>query len=511
MPNPMPPMDVKYGQFIERLQQNQFSLDEKKEFIARLSEHVSMLDASRSDLVAAVLQIDWASEALSPVFVRFIENLVSAHATHSLLVAKMLVGHKKYSFSIDDKLHLALQSLLTLVPTGPSFLVPILASNLPHKSEDVESHVRYTKSLLRIMEYCPALEQEILSIIVESMSDVHLALEDLNEDEIEEIHESVFSMDDIPDSDSDDSDSENGLVVQANFRELIAKLDSLMTIMMQHIQTFASDQKLDDANNLFLCLLEVFEKFVLPTHKIKCVQFLIFLMTTTQQSFPDEFMGFLVTLLLSENTSNVTRVAAACYLGSFIARAKHVSLQSVKKCLNILNRYVQGFVDKNEHLINGKIMDPERYCVFYAAIQAMLYIFCFHWKKLMLQNDVPQSGAFPVELKEFNRVLMSKFQPLTVLSSAIVQEFSKITHDLHIMYCYPLVGNFKPLAGQNSLLERLDTFFPFDPLTLPRSGKFIGQFYNEWDGESEPEETTDIESFKTLSLEETVAMSTSIG
>jgi hypothetical protein len=40
-----------------------------------------------------------------------------------------------------------------------------------------------------------------------------------------------------------------------------------------------------------------------------------------------------------------------------------------------------------------------------------------------------------------------------------------------------------------TILERLDTFFPFDPLTLPKSKKFMEGLYQEWESsESDSED-----------------------
>jgi hypothetical protein len=64
---------------------------------------------------------------------------------------------------------------------------------------------------------------------------------------------------------------------------------------------------------------------------------------------------------------------------------------------------------------------------------------------------------------------------------------------------------------------RLDTFFPFDPLTLSSSSIFIEDLYVEWDGGSEisskGEDDNDVDmdmfstSLRTLSLEDRMILS----
>lgn len=64
------------------------------------------------------------------------------------------------------------------------------------------------------------------------------------------------------------------------------------------------------------------------------------------------------------------------------------------------------------------------------------------------------------------------------------------------------------------LLDRLETFFPFDPLNLPRARKFVEQSFQEWGNESEAGDNltdpsdSDIEaSLKGMSLDEKLSLS----
>ena len=89
------------------------------------------------------------------------------------------------------------------------------------------------------------------------------------------------------------------------------------------------------------------------------------------------------------------------------------------------------------------------------------------------------------------------------------------------MYCYALMNQANPniertLSNSSTdskkgttirLVDRLDTFFPFDPLALPRSFEFISPLYVEWNSEDddqdlESEILSEMGSFRTLSLDE---------
>lgn len=106
-------------------------------------------------------------------------------------------------------------------------------------------------------------------------------------------------------------------------------------------------------------------------------------------------------------------------------------------------------------------------------------------------------------------------------SESIVVEFAKITHHLTIMYCYPLIQSSSARANismevshiptqktqELSALTRLETFFPFDPLSLPISKIFVKDCFQEWEGaeESEAGDPSDSElgaSLNGMSLDE---------
>jgi RNA polymerase I specific transcription initiation factor RRN3 len=90
------------------------------------------------------------------------------------------------------------------------------------------------------------------------------------------------------------------------------------------------------------------------------------------------------------------------------------------------------------------------------------------------------------------------------------------------MYAFALIN-----AAPRSTIDRLDTFFPFDPITLHRSQLTIEPLYNPWDGGAEDDTSSTVSSgsevdeeemleglsFKTMSLEDSMAMrlSSSIG
>lgn len=66
-----------------------------------------------------------------------------------------------------DRLHYLLEHLLSLVPTLPSTLQPLLVRSFPHKRQSQAAQVTYIRNLLRITEYCPELTDRIMATIID--------------------------------------------------------------------------------------------------------------------------------------------------------------------------------------------------------------------------------------------------------------------------------------------------------------------------------------------------------
>ena len=106
--------------------------------------------------------------------------------------------------------------------------------------------------------------------------------------------------------------------------------------------------------------------------------------------------------------------------------------------------------------------------------------------------------------------------PNQVCSSNVVMQFARVAHATGFVYCYSIMdanrrseyapsppsqahsgrapSQSKPLVLQHAMTSELNTFFPFDPYKLPRSGSYIQGVYREWssvaidDDEEEDEE-----------------------
>ena len=77
---------------------------------------------------------------------------------------------------IYDRLHYLLQHLLTLVPTLPSTLQPLLIRHFPHKRQNQVAQTTFIRNILRVSSYCPELSDKILATIVDRAIQIDVSL-----------------------------------------------------------------------------------------------------------------------------------------------------------------------------------------------------------------------------------------------------------------------------------------------------------------------------------------------
>ncbi|KAJ3569093.1 hypothetical protein NP233_g5282 [Leucocoprinus birnbaumii] len=267
-----------------------------KTWILALTHVVSRLERPHSILVEAVVNMPWTTLDASTVksYTVFIGMLLSARPEYlSLVLGKIAQGFTYQSGMqtlsqafpesssspitrrvIYDRLHYLLQHLLSLIPTLPSTLQPLLVRHFPHKRQNQLTQTTYIRNLLRISTYCPELSEKILATIVDRAIqidvEIQVELEELEEEEALE-EQPLFDIDpfdivvgqeepessdlsDIDDSDSDDvgddfsdlsSDAGGGLddeiplEIPTNVKHIqamVQKLDAILLLVFEHFQ-----------------------------------------------------------------------------------------------------------------------------------------------------------------------------------------------------------------------------------------------------------------------------------
>jgi len=199
----------------------------------------------------------------------------------------------------------------------------------------------------------------------------------------------------------------------------------------------------------FHSLLSIFDRTILRTFKSRYTQFLVFWYTSLDPEFADIFQGMLVDRALfssaptvptmsnpnssassSPTTPELTRAAAASYIGSFISRATFVDGEGARRVVAVLCEYLQAHLDGVEEAIKLHGVDwvgGAQHAVFYAVAQAVFLIFCFRWRDLLEDADVDDEVGFAFKglrssnVNGFNMSGKNKWIPeLSVLKRVVI-------------------------------------------------------------------------------------------
>jgi RNA polymerase I-specific transcription initiation factor RRN3 len=507
-----------------------------QKYVIALANQVHLLDYSCKGLVHAVIDCSWV--ARNDSFVRtyrsFLHSLLSIQSGFMSTVLQVLVTMFLQPPSVnarrpddppiervrvDARIHECLRSILRHNSMASSYLAPSLASTFPYPDEDAKTHVRYIRNILKVAEYCPEIKGEIFSLVTDKLVKIDVQIQ-VDMEELEDDMEERLVGDAINDAENEDSDNESVSSEESlepeeqrlkDIKEAVSKLDTIMDLLFTYYDAIFAEDRFE-ADELFESLLAQFGNTILPTYRSRHTQFLLFHFSQTSADRTEQFAGACSHVAFDQNRPHVLRVTAAAYLGSFIARGAHVSSATVRAVFDLLCHHLE--VQRVTHELKCKGPDLRRYGTYYAICQALLYLFCFRWRDLIVTaNGIPptdeeiiyQEGDFKwydSTQEIIRRNIFSKLNPLKISAPSIVAQFARIAHHLRFLYVYPLIETTKRLRLARSLASGylvgmggretalttkkgeeaflLDAYFPFDPYVLPRSKRWLEQDYVTW-------------------------------
>ncbi|KAL4076424.1 RNA polymerase I-specific transcription initiation factor RRN3 [Scleroderma yunnanense] len=264
-------------------------------WIIALSHVLSRLERRHSPLVEAIVNLPWTTmdATFVKIYTDFIGMLLSARPEYLSLVLSKISQGLTYQSGLQaldasgpessgspitrriiyDRLHCLLSHLLTLIPTLPSTLQPLLVRNFPHKRQPQVAQVTYIRNLLRVTGYCSELADRILALIIDRTLqidvEIQVELEELEEDGTL-ANGDIFEFDPFDvvvgqegDEDSDeDSDEDEGSDVETDFssdgsdggregdpelpanaqhiQDMVNKLDSILKLIFDHFNDLHS-------------------------------------------------------------------------------------------------------------------------------------------------------------------------------------------------------------------------------------------------------------------------------
>jgi len=524
-----------------------------RKYLQALSYNASSLKGQLSDLVNAVIDTQWLAhdEAFGSVFIRFLGQLGSSHSPYIPNIFKMLVANFSHlstsaglasrassaeRAALTKRVHLAIKYLLQLIPSSSTALLAALPRGYPFKDDTLKADLDYAKNLLQIIDYAPELKSDILDLITERLIkldvEVQIDIEDLEEDvgdllgdhrpirkykdEWEEKEEEIEVSDEDSDDESDDfqTAAELSHARIKTLRSSTAKMDALLDLLFSYYDPQIRSTKPGTSAAIFDLLLGQFRKTILPAHHSRHTQFLLFHFAQTSSELTTRFLTTCLQIVASPIHTAYLRMSAAFYLGSFIARASHITSDDVYQ----VGTSLMSFIERQRLQFEPRSSGPnvKAYGPYYAAFQALIYIFCFRWRDLLSDPEDYQIGDTEEENEDellnalqtgalqwmpnirsvLNSNAISILNPLKVCAPTIVEEFARIAKYLSVVYVFNVLESNKRIrlsqfvrqydggiqaVGREGLWQ-LDAWFPFDPYTLPGSKRWVEGDWNEWRG-----------------------------
>lgn len=522
-----------------------------RKYLFVLIQNASSLKGKFSDLVNAVLELQWLAhgEALGSVFIKFLVATGSSHSPYLPNILKMLVANFSHlstsaglasrasaadRAALTKRVHLAIKYLLQLIPSSSTALLAALPRGYPFKDDTLKADIDYAKNLLLIIDYAPELKSDILDLITERLIkldvEVQIDIEELEEDvgdllgdnrSIRKFKEGWDETEEIEASDDDSDDGSDDFQTVAELsqariktlRSSTAKMDALLDLLFSYYDPQIRSTKPGTCNAIFDLLLGQFRRIILPAHHSRHTQFLLFHFAQISPELTTRFLNTCQQVVTSSSHTAYLRMSAAFYLGSFISRASHIVSDNVYQVIARL----MDFIERQRLQFEPRSTGPnvKAYGPYYAAFQALIYIFCFRWRDLLsdpeeFQNgdedeteddllNALQTGALtwmPNIRAVLNANAISVLNPLKVCAPTIVEEFARIARYLNVVYVFNVLENNKRIrlsqfvrqydggisaVGREGLWQ-LDAWFPFDPYTLPGSKRWVDGDWNEWRG-----------------------------
>ncbi|XVF16060.1 hypothetical protein REPUB_Repub09cG0208500 [Reevesia pubescens] len=376
-----------------------------------------------------------------------------------------------------SRVHAAFKKISDYVPLAPLRLLTIVLQGMPTIYHKDRAIVIYVENMLKLEsgEIGELVGSTMLMAVVDRMIelDVEIGWDAILQDDFSK---GIFEMEledveDVMESAEPDI-GEFRLSRKSLVGNSIAELlDDLLVLTFEHLEICERTGRLA---KVFETLLQSFQITVMSAYKSKFTQFVIFYACALDpENCGMRFATMLADLFVQDSHPLPTRMSAVAYLASYLSRAKFLSTSFISI---MLKRLVDWCLEYCK--IHGDI-NPNAHRAFYSGCQAIIYVLCFRMKVFM---DVPRLKL--QLLMPLEQILKHNLNPLKVCLPSVVEEF---LHQAKAASLFTVSKTFifdglleSELSRAFCGLERLDTFFPFDPCLLKRCDSFIRPMFVFW-------------------------------
>lgn len=479
---------VKLSKFISKITHPTTEDQMLLRWIQDFKDNILFLE-NNERLVTALMNLNWYSkdDEFVRVYQDFILNVVTAHPSFLKQVLAMVLkifytvydasdGPSETETKYFQNGHKLLYNILKLVPLSENPLCILLAEKFPYMKHPTKMLLCYVKNLFHLSSYLPSKRLIILECIIEKL--IHI-----------DVNCSRSSIE-ISEKEHDEKQDENTELVNSSLDTsaenkmadpLAHTLDVILDAIYEYIQKTCypnGDDKLnwEATKKLYKEFLTVFDKIILPTHGSCHCQFIMFYICSFKSDLSDGFIDYLWKKVQNPMIGPVFRQISSFYIGSFLARAKYINISTVKACLDLMCRWIHGYIS------NHTSQELNVHGTFHSVCQTVFYTFAFRSQELL---EIDKGYQF-LRTLNFDRIVTSRLNPLRYCDRTIVHNFANIARNFQIAYVYPVIEknnrnllylNQEQNAENYCAGAMIQTFFPFDPYLLKLSKKWIEQNY----------------------------------
>lgn len=180
------------------------------------------------------------------------------------------------------------------------------------------------------------------------------------------------------------------------------------------------------------------------------------------------------------NLAPVLRQASVGYLASLLARGRFISLVLLQDLLSQLCDWAHQYIQRSDSVSNNSL---KAHTVFYSICQAIFYIIAFRSRDL----TADRKSLIFLQSLQLSSLVTSNLNPLRVCLPAIATTFAGVTRSHQLAYCHTVLERnarrkLATVYSNDSQTpdECLETFFPFDPFLLKKSGTKIENLYLQY-------------------------------
>ena len=252
------------------------------------------------------------------------------------------------STAMSRCVHSMLRSILRVAPASMSKLLAVVKRRFPHKLRPSLVQCRWVGHVLLVAEYTDALRSRLFTLVVRSLIEIDVEIKPTTSSIARAGEEGGDGAEGAAaESDGGDGARSSAAGASATESSMATKLDDMMWVVFTPLSASCdASTPPAAASQLFSMMLEVLDECILPTHRSRFAQFLVFFVASRR---PKEFSAALIEHLLalidSPERPSALRQTCALYVGSFIARAPFVEGEQVRAVLEKMNEWIHEYLD----------------------------------------------------------------------------------------------------------------------------------------------------------------------